>query len=216
MDELYSPITDGLVFSMQGGTTFDSAKNNVITNSGATATTDHNGRAGRGWSLVSAESDYLQITDNTLFRNQTKFSFSCGFRKKVASETIRPLVVYIGTSDTNFIYNTGTLYGFAIGTTGQLAFFNIAQDTNPHFMTWVYDGAGATNAAKVKFYLDGVARTLSFSGTIPTALADANSNLYIGRLSTIYENSEYDMIKIYHTNLQPNQAIYDYNWWLSH
>lgn len=46
---------------------------------------------------------------------------------------------------------------------------NITQNTW-HNIIWTYDGSGATNADKLKIYIDGVNKTLTFSGTIASAL----------------------------------------------
>jgi lysophospholipase L1-like esterase len=40
----------------------------------------------------------------------------------------------------------------------------------PMVVIWVYNGLGATNADKVKCYIDGIERPLTFSGTIPSSL----------------------------------------------
>jgi lysophospholipase L1-like esterase len=40
----------------------------------------------------------------------------------------------------------------------------------PMAVIWVYNGLGATNADRVKCYIDGIERALTFSGTIPSSL----------------------------------------------
>lgn len=44
----------------------------------------------------------------------------------------------------------------------------------------VYDGAGATDADKLKIYLDGVAQSVTFTGTIPATLQNPATPLTIG------------------------------------
>lgn len=61
-------IKDGLVFAMSGGLLVDTAKNNTITNNGATLTTDHNGRANRGWAFDG-------VDDNIVLGNNNNFDF---------------------------------------------------------------------------------------------------------------------------------------------
>lgn len=41
---------------------------------------------------------------------------------------------------------------------------------SPQFFTIVYDGAQATNATKLKVFVNGVAKTVTFTGTIPTSI----------------------------------------------
>jgi hypothetical protein len=43
--------------------------------------------------------------------------------------------------------------------------------TGYHIYTMIYDGTQATNILKVQCYFDGVAKTLTFGGTIPTTLS---------------------------------------------
>jgi len=48
------------------------------------------------------------------------------------------------------------------------------------FVGFVFNGDGATNADKMKIYVDGVEADVSFVGTIGTVLTDATSSLTIG------------------------------------
>lgn len=45
----------------------------------------------------------------------------------------------------------------------------------------VYNGAAGTNASRCIIYLDGVAQTVSFTGTIPSSLKDSSAPVTIGR-----------------------------------
>lgn len=49
-----------------------------------------------------------------------------------------------------------------------------------HHIAVVYDGSGSTNADKIKLYIDGQLMTLSFYGTIDSAMPNF-SNFYFGR-----------------------------------
>ena len=40
---------------------------------------------------------------------------------------------------------------------------------------WVYNGGGAANADRLKLWLNGVAQTLSFTGTIPASITDSGT-----------------------------------------
>ncbi len=71
--------------------------------------------------------------------------------------------------------------------------FTRANDTNWHFYAMVYNGAGATNADRLKLYVDGTEQTLSYTGTIPSTLhSDSNPytiGLYYPSGSAVYNNS---------------------------
>jgi len=49
-----------------------------------------------------------------------------------------------------------------------------------HHWCMVYNGGGATNADRLKFYFDGVQQTLTYFGTIPATLASNANNLFLG------------------------------------
>jgi len=57
----------------------------------------------------------------------------------------------------------------------------------------IYNGAGATNADRLKIYLNNVLQTLSFTGTIPASLLDSTAALCFG-LNIVGGAAEYDGI----------------------
>lgn len=58
-------------------------------------------------------------------------------------------------------------------------------DTWAH-LGFAYDGGGADNAARLRGYVDGIERVLSFTGTIPATISTNAIALEVGRLSTDY------------------------------
>lgn len=48
---------------------------------------------------------------------------------------------------------------------------------------WVFDGAGATNADRLKLYMNGVAQTVAFTGTIPASVPGSSNSLSVGCFS---------------------------------
>ena len=59
------------------------------------------------------------------------------------------------------------VFGYVVG--------SLTTGTWKHF-SWVYDGSGAVNADRLKMWMDGVAQTLTFSGTIPATMPDTGTN----------------------------------------
>jgi Concanavalin A-like lectin/glucanases superfamily len=45
---------------------------------------------------------------------------------------------------------------------------------------WAYDGGGATNADRLKLWIDGVAQTVSFTGTIPVTISNTANGFFLG------------------------------------
>ena len=56
----------------------------------------------------------------------------------------------------------------------------LAADGLFHHWCMVYDGTAVGNANRLKFYFDGVQRTLTYRGTIPAALASNANNVFLG------------------------------------
>ncbi|PIY93964.1 MAG: hypothetical protein COY68_04470, partial [Candidatus Levybacteria bacterium CG_4_10_14_0_8_um_filter_35_23] len=46
-----------------------------------------------------------------------------------------------------------------------------------HHVTVVFDGSGSTNANKAKLFVNGVMRTMTFSGTLPTTTSSSLSGI---------------------------------------
>jgi hypothetical protein len=73
-----------------------------------------------------------------------------------------------------------------------------------YHVAFVYDGDGAANADRLKVYVDGEEKTLSFAGTIPSLLQDSSASVKIGKFGGIlgrYFNGIIDDVRIYNRAL---------------
>ncbi len=100
--------------------------------------------------------------------------------------------------------------------------YGITTDADISANSWynlqiVYDGAGSENSDKIKLYLDGIEKTLSFTGTIPTAFPESSEGLEIGGDTDLatYTNGKIDEVKIYPYARTAGQIKQDYNAGLS-
>ena len=77
----------------------------------------------------------------------------------------------------------------------------------------VYDGSGATNADKIKVYLNGAERTCTFAGTIPTTTASGISGepVYLARGDGGYWKGKLDEIAFFESALSESQIGEIYN-----
>jgi hypothetical protein len=68
-----------------------------------------------------------------------------------------------------------------------------------HHVAFVFDGAGAGNANRLKIYVDGIEQPLTFTGTIAAALQDSTAELRIGDLQNLsrFWNGSCDDVRIY-------------------
>ncbi len=75
-----------------------------------------------------------------------------------------------------------------------------------YHVAFVYDGDGAANADRLKVYVDGVEKTLSFAGTIPSFLQNSSASVKIGKFGGAldrYFNGIIDDVRIYNRALLP-------------
>lgn len=85
-----------------------------------------------------------------------------------------------------------------------------------YYLTVTYDGTGATDADKVKAYIDGVAQTVSFVNPAPSTLPTLGSAraCYIGaREGAVFFAGTVENAKIYTVTLNPSDVVRDmYSW----
>jgi hypothetical protein len=76
----------------------------------------------------------------------------------------------------------------------------------------IYDGTKSVNADKLKLYIDGQKKTLSFTGTIPTTILSASTaGLTMGGNGGIYTNVILDEVKIYSYAISEDEIKALYN-----
>jgi len=91
--------------------------------------------------------------------------------------------------------------------------YAVTTDANLTTSSWknvqlVYDGTQATNALKLKLYLNGVQKTLTFSGTLPITLTTSTAALEIGGSSSLatYFSGKIDDVRVYNYALSEDQV----------
>jgi hypothetical protein len=83
--------------------------------------------------------------------------------------TVNDLLVVVGNGNNSFGYTSTTPFA----TLGQM-----------RHIAFVFRGSGATNAEKLTIYIDGIAQTLAFNSTLPTATATQTVPIWFGREQT--------------------------------
>jgi hypothetical protein len=130
--------------------------------------------------------EQINLGQMTVLENLTKFSgvsrvrvttfrADDGFFGKGNSGTSR---IFQGVKDTSGNVISGISNNSVSG-------YGYTTDTPLSLNTWhsvvtVFDGAGASNADRLKIYVDGVQRVLTFVGTISTTTPDNARDLYLG------------------------------------
>jgi hypothetical protein len=154
---LYSQATSTNQPTLSGGVVvFDGVDNYM------TAPNVASNRPTTGWTIA------MRITVNSTSGTQGIFGkgdpSTCDWLVQLASNEFR---FWAGSSYATGAYKT--------------AFF---PSTGTYTIVIVYDGGGSTNADKVKIWLDGVAQTLSFYGTIPATIPNNSLDVGLGALNT--------------------------------
>jgi len=101
--------------------------------------------------------------------------------------------VRIALSATDYAYTTGDI---------------LSTETWAHW-SFVYDGQGATNADRLKFYLNGSAQALTFVGTIPSTVPNTTHDVLVGATSdgASYFDGIIDELRIYVIALTAPQVL---------
>jgi hypothetical protein len=125
---------------------------------------------------------------NTLFSKTVDTSHRIQIQEGASSGE---LYAYIGSGSNSYGYVSGV---YSVG-----QWFHIVM---------VYDGTGSTNADKLKLYINGVQKTLTYNETIP---AQTDSNSEVVQLANGLNGSE-DDVRIYTRTLSPDEITKLYSW----
>lgn len=174
--------------SEASGNRADSHGSNTATDTGSVGSTTD---ATFGTVAVFSGSNYLSVTDHSSIEPAAVFSFSIWIKQTTSVAAGRcvfakwdggggPILHTAGSGDELKMFFTGSGSDYCI-TSG----LGMVADTWYHVVV-VYNGAGSTNADRMKIYVDGAQETLSFTGAnIPTSFSDNGTALTIGLWPTL-------------------------------
>jgi len=154
------------------------------------------GVVGNAASFDSASNEYLSLADDPAFSGLSAFTLSCWLYQPSSVATNRTIMSkWIHSTQTEFAIQTwdsgGEINMFAADSLlADGSIRGYTTDAGMSANTWyhvavVYDGAGANNAARLKIYIDGVAATMGYSGTIPASLPDGTAPVEVGRFNNL-------------------------------
>lgn len=128
--------------------------------------------------------DYLLASDNTAMEPSTAWTIAMRIRIDNHTTTSQ-MILCKGTNSGGewaLQLNFGELrFFFATGAWVNYGYKSSAfASAGTYTLVIVYDGGGSTNADKLKFWIDGVAQTLAFSGTIPTSNTGSSNSVGLG------------------------------------
>lgn len=194
----------------------DTAGNAAVASTNVGITTDHNGRAGRGFDFIAASSSKI-VMPNTVLRNRQKFTIMAGFYYTGSDNT--GIVNMHSSSDLGFIFTyIPTRLALYLRTSGNVSVLSGSWSGSAgwKFICATFDGTKANDSDKVKLYGDAVLLPQSVSGTLPSTTVNADIELSTGVFQTANQTQKEDLLLIYN-DVKPLTIIQkNYNYWRSH
>ena len=133
--------------------------------------------------------DYVSCGNITELSGASSFTISGWYKQSTLDVVNYMFGSYIDASNRVLIYTwSNGLMNFQFNKLGAAYYARFDYSTVVTAGQWfhfsvIYDGGGATNANKVKIYIDGVSQTLSFIGAFPTSAPIGTNTTTIGKVS---------------------------------
>lgn len=211
------PVDTGLVGhwtfdgpDIKGTTAIDrSGKGNNGTITGAVPAI---GKLGQGMGF-DGDGDYVDVGDISAIEDVANFTFSY-WAKRASVNALVGLGTYnYPCSNFSYLNTDGDVYMYILTGGGSNAYGAFtSNDTTWHHIAFCFDGTKTGNANRLKGYLDGVQKTLTFGGDgIPSQSVDVGENFAIGEAAGSYANGVIDDVRIYNRTLSASEVSNLYN-----
>ena len=227
---LGDPILDLSFNEGQGSTAFDASGNNNHgtlvsgTTGGNTTTTAMWDKGGKkGGAMEFDGTDDMVAISNFQFPISNQFSMSQFINFKTLT-AYRPIIGQWNNANQDNILlrldnsnNDELRFCVANSLTNTCSNYGVTTDLNLAINQWrnvqiIYDGTQSVNADKLKLYVDGQKKTLSFTGTIPATIQiTSTAGLSIGGNSGSYTNFLMDDLRIFSYALSEDEIKTLYN-----
>jgi chitodextrinase len=181
-------------YDQSSGTTLADNSGNGHTGTFAGTPTWTAGKINNGLALDG--SDNVALGNITQINNVSKATLATWVKRSAAGA-----MVHVGKQASNQdfgieAYSDGKLYFNA--SKGSTAFGTVTlNDTAWHHVALVFDGTLTGNANRLKGYVDGVQKTLAFSGTVGTTTTNSTTAFNIGMMSGEHSNGQVDDTWLY-------------------
>lgn len=222
-----STLPNGLIsywkLDEASGTATDSVGSNTLTDNNTC--TSAAGQVGTARQFVAAQSESLSIADNASFSAiSAGMTISMWVYPDTLPNDVSMCTKWAYATDGEWVLDlngatwqprmvVATSSGDPGTTSGKGPGSLVALTTWTH-LVWLFDGAGALNADRLKLYVNGAAQTLTFSGTIPATIRNGTAPLRIGAWSgslTRYWNGRIDETGLWSRALTAGEVATLYN-----
>ena len=210
-------LTDGKLLDLSG-------KGNHGTINGATPTTDHNGRANRGWLFQNANLDYIDLGETVFLNTSNPFTLICSV-KLTNYAAIYPILFSLKTNNTIFsvgLSNQTPYLGVAIGSSAN---WSRLKTNDPatlftsqyNHIAVTYNGNGSSTNANFEIYVNGVKKTLTNSDNFGVVSSIKNTiGAHQTATTTYYTNGVINQAAIYNVAKSDSEIQKLYNYWRTH
>lgn len=168
-----------------------------------------------GYRFSSGGSDFIECGGKSCLDMTTQLTLSFWMFMNSTVTAINKQTAAASGFSYNVVPNSDNKIYFQLSGNGTTVTYGNTTTTYP-LNQWVhvvctYNGAGSTNANRMQIYFNGVARSLTFSGTIPASLYRTTTPLRINVLNgTSYGNGKIGLIRLFKSYFNPSEALQEY------
>ncbi len=128
--------------------------------------------------------DYVDCNITTAIQSKNRLSLSGWLKRRSASVNVTMGASYTpGNMLGTVAHSGGNLY--SVVNTPNTGGYSASNDTNWHYVGWMFNGSAATNATKLLTYIDSTAVTSTYPGTVSTSTPSSFN--YAFRIGYIYD-----------------------------
>lgn len=163
--------------------------------------------------------DYINCGDLTELNSASAFTIAVTVSSSDWSTPANNKIIFLKQTDSNnrihwYYGSTGYIYlmvNNGDSSYGRVLASGLALVANrDHRFVFDYNGGGATNADRLKFFIDGIQQSLTFSGAVPSTSSNlAGQSSLISYTSSNSWNGYLKRFKIWSTNLSAADVLSD-------
>ena len=94
-------------------------------------------------------------------------------------------------------FTDGNLYAVAANGSVTYGVISVTAFTGWHHYLLQYDGLQGANATRLRLWIDGIERTMSYVGTIPASIGTTGTTFRVGRWDTAYSTALIDDFSVF-------------------
>jgi len=218
-------IRSGLVFNMDAANRASYVNGNTkafnttnLSQSGSFINGVSFNNANKGSWNFDGSDDYIDCNQISSLAGASSFTVLGWFNQTTLDQQRFMFGTYISTSNLIGCYTWSDGNMYVDIRNGSITYGMFDYSTAVSAETWfhcacVFNGSGATDADKIKIYINGVNQTLSYNGTLPTSTNATQGDFRIGGLENYTQEwlGKIANTHIYNRALSSTEVLHNYN-----